>query len=346
MRYVFGLVSAFALALALMAGCSDENGGGGTGGSGGTGGTHLCEGVVCDDGEPFCTVDVCNPEDGMCVYTPVEDGTSCVDSGIEGTCLDGVCKECHIDADCNDYKDCTNSCFDGICDEPVAVQDGTPCAGGMCGSGECILEGSVLPCTEQGIRNAIAAGGGPYTFACDGPRTVVTEATIYIDNDVILDGEGNLTVDGDEDHGVFLVFRDVAAELRGFTVTKGNGCCERGEGGGISNGGTLTLTHSTVSGNFSDVGGISNGGTLTLTHSTVSGNRGGYGGGIFNYGTLTLTNSTLSGNTAVFGGAIFIGGGTGGTATLTNCTVSGNSAEDGGAFWGGGGDAHQHLGRR
>jgi hypothetical protein len=205
----------------------------------------------------------------------------------------------------------------------------------MCGGGECILEGSVLPCTEQGIRNAIAAGGGPYTFACDGPTTVVTEATIDIDNDVILDGEGSLTVDGDEDHGVFLVFRDVAAELRGFTVTKGNGCCERGEGGGISNGGTLTLTHSTVSGNFSDVGGISNGGTLTLTHSTVSGNRGGYGGGIFNYGTLTLTNSTLSGNTAVFGGAIFIGGGTGGTATLTNCTVSGNSAEDGGAFWGG-----------
>jgi hypothetical protein len=202
----------------------------------------------------------------------------------------------------------------------------------MCGSGECILEGSVLPCTEQGIRNAIAAGGGPYTFDCEGPTTVVTEATILIDNDVILDGEGNLTVDGDEDHPVFLVGDGITAELRGLTVTRGFG--GYGEFGGIYNfRGTLTLTHSTVSGNFSEVGAIYNSGTLTLTHSTVSGNRGGYAGGIHNEGTLTLTNSTLSGNTAVFGGAIFTFGG---TATLTNCTVSGNGADESGAFFGGG----------
>jgi len=38
-------------------------------------------------------------------------------------------------------------------------------------------------------------GGGPHFFACDGPTTVWTEAEIVIDNDVILDGEGELTVD-------------------------------------------------------------------------------------------------------------------------------------------------------
>ena len=54
----------------------------------------------------------------------------------------------------------------------------------------------VCPCTETGIRATIEAGGeDPYTFDCDGPHTVVTRAaTIEIDNDVILDGEGNLTV--------------------------------------------------------------------------------------------------------------------------------------------------------
>jgi len=60
----------------------------------------------------------------------------------------------------------------------------------------------VFPCTEEGIRDAIAVGGGPHPFDCDGPTTVVTEAEIVIDSDVILDGEGNLTVDGNDDHRV------------------------------------------------------------------------------------------------------------------------------------------------
>ena len=52
----------------------------------------------------------------------------------------------------------------------------------------------VFPCTEQGIRDAIAEGGGPHRFDCDGTDPVVTQAEIKIDNDVILDGEGKLTV--------------------------------------------------------------------------------------------------------------------------------------------------------
>ena len=41
MRYVFRFWFALALGLALMAGCSDENGEGGSGGTAGTGGTLL-----------------------------------------------------------------------------------------------------------------------------------------------------------------------------------------------------------------------------------------------------------------------------------------------------------------
>ena len=219
-----------------------------------------------------------------------------------------------------------------------------------------------FPCTEQGILDAIAEGGGPHTFDCDGPTTVVTDAEIVIDNDVILDGEGNLTVDGDEDDRVFSVPEGVVAELRGFLVTGGTSGFQH-DGGGINNQGTLTLTDSTVSGNTAGHGGgiwskgtltltdstvsgntatgtysqggggIWHEGTLTLTNSTVSGNTGDYGGGIVNGGTLTLIHSTVSGNTAkIPGGGIYNGG----TAMLTNSTVSGNTADSGGGIYNGG----------
>ena len=198
-----------------------------------------------------------------------------------------------------------------------------------------------FPCTEQGILDAIAEGGGPHTFDCDGPTTVVTDAEIVIDNDVILDGEGNLTVDGDEDDRVFSVPEGVVAELRGFLVTGGTSGFQH-DGGGISNQGTLALTDSTVSGNtaygsYAYGGGIGSYGTLTLINSTVSGNTAGHGGGIWSKGTLTLTDSTVSGNTAT--GTYSQGGGGiwhEGTLTLTNSTVSGNTGDYGGGIYNGG----------
>jgi hypothetical protein len=196
-----------------------------------------------------------------------------------------------------------------------------------------------VACTEQGIRDGIAAGRGPYTFDCDGPRTVVTEAEIVIHNDVILDGEGKLTVDGNQTHRVFFVSADVIAELRGMTVTGGAVPLEpiddRQEwGGGIYNEGKLTLTSCTVSGNTARAGGgIYNvGGTysyprgsLALMNSTVSDNQASNSnGGIFNHGTMTVTSSTVSGNAAYdTGGGI---ANVFGTLTLSNSTVSGNAA--------------------
>jgi hypothetical protein len=114
-------------------------------------------------------------------------------------------------------------------------------------------------------------------------------------------------------------------------------------GGGIANGGMLTLINSTVSGNraIGVGGGILNfGGTLSLTGTTVSDNRAfDSGGGIVNLdgATLTMTNCTVSGNTAdVNGGGIYNGQvnpfAEFGTVTMTNCTVSGNAAESGSAI--------------
>lgn len=122
-----------------------------------------------------------------------------------------------------------------------------------------------------------------------------------------------------------------------------------GQGGGIwNNGGTVTVSDSTFSGNSAyKGGGIHNHGALTVSSSTFSGNTGGYGGGIFNDSGLTVSGSTFSGNTARSGGGIsnygtltvsastfsgnaatISGGGifNAGTLTLRGCTVKGNTA--------------------
>jgi len=162
------------------------------------------------------------------------------------------------------------------------------------------------------------------------------QAPILIDNDVILDGEGNLTVDGSSSVNRVLPVLEIGGEgtveLRGLTVTDGSDSSKVvqkiGEiiigGGGILNQGTLTLTNSTVSGvdrPTVEGAGIKNEGTLTLMNSTVSGNTGPWAGGIANFGTLTLTNSTVSGNSGQAIGGIWNGG----TLTATNSTVSGNT---------------------
>ena len=228
------------------------------------------------------------------------------------------------------------------------------------------VHAAVFPCTEQGILDAIALGGGPHTFDCAGPTTVITSAEIVIDNDVILDGEGNLVVDGNDSHRVFRVNAGVTAGLRSLTVTKGGPVGDPGggnrSGGGISNEGVLIvessvitenraiangggihtrgatsvliMSASTVSDNSSTVnsgGGIAirDGGTAILNNTTVSGNSASSSaGGIWTYNraTLMLNNSTVSGN---FGRAK--GGGIGNNeesiAILNNTTVSDNTTQ-------------------
>jgi hypothetical protein len=166
--------------------------------------------------------------------------------------------------------------------------------GGGTGGNGATCQDHVCPCTEAGIRAAIAEGGGPFTFDCDGHQTVVTEAEIVIDNDVILDGEGNLTVDGrGQHHRVFEVAEDVTVEFHGLSIGLGFA----GDGGCIFNAGTLTLTNSTVSACTAGFGGgIFNTGTLTLANSTVSEDGATDTGGIANAGTLTLTNSLVDGD--------------------------------------------------
>lgn len=202
----------------------------------------------------------------------------------------------------------------------------------------------VFACTEQGIREAIAYGGGPNFFDCDGPTHVPTAAEIVIDNDVVLDGEGNMIVDAggggaggagfaagevapkaNGPHRVFSIPEGVTAELIGFTITGG---VTAEAGGGILNEGTFSLAASTVTGNHADIGGgIRNfeTGTLVVIDSSVIENTAlRWGGGIHSRGHADVVDTTVSGNAAELGG----GGLTNFTATMTvnGCTVADNSA--------------------
>ncbi len=111
-----------------------------------------------------------------------------------------------------------------------------------------------------------------------------------------------------------------------------------GNAGGISNGGTLTVLRSTISGNTAigtqhpliggDVGGIDNGGALTVTNSTINGNTANNDDiGIRNFdGNVAMTNSTVSGNGRDGTSDISNGGGVGaGIFGLTNSIIGGNS---------------------
>ena len=83
----------------------------------------------------------------------------------------------------------------------------------------------------------------------------------------------------------------------------------------------LTVENGSISGSG---GGIDNGGTLTITNSTLSGNSAGAGGGILNEGgaTLTITNSIVA-NTPLGGDCI-----NGGTFTFT---ANGNNLDTDGS---------------
>ena len=133
-----------------------------------------------------------------------------------------------------------------------------------------------------------------------------------------------VTISAGGNSRVFQVDSGVTASILGLTITGGSAS----NGGGLYNdGGNLTLTDCTVSGNSSsgNGGGVyTRGGTTTLIDCSISGNSAFQAGVFVANGTTVLTGCTVSGNTGSYGAGLYAGAA--GTMTLTNCTVSGNSA--------------------
>ncbi len=142
----------------------------------------------------------------------------------------------------------------------------------------------------------------------------------------------NIRRDTGGNYRIFTISSGVTATISGLTISNGN--AGTGDGGGILNNGTLTITNCHITGNTAvGGGGISNtlGNLLTLTQSTVSNNTAtgsSTGGGIASAGGTTITNSTISGNIATGSG----GGNGGGIrlsaagASITSSTITNNSA--------------------
>jgi len=247
-------------------------------------------GKECDDGGESATCDA------DCTFPQCGDGTLNVTAGEQ--CDDG---------NHNPFDGCTNDCTvcgNGVVTPPEECDDGNTSSGDGCDA-QCrrprvVGTGTPESCPETAFAAALAersvifnCGPDPVTITLTSEKTITAGTTI--------DGAGRITLSGGGAVGIFTVDASAGLELRNLTIVDGRA---EYDGGGIANGGTLTVTNSTFSGNRAgDIGGaIANGGTLTVTNSTFSGNRAVQGGGaLFNAGgTATLTNCTLSEN----GGAI------------------------------------------
>jgi hypothetical protein len=203
-------------------------------------------------------------------------------------------------------------------------------------------------CPADDLGAAINAAPIGSTLLVDGTCT----GNFYIDKDLTLSGPAVLDGGGGSLGSPFAAVLNVAAGtvvLNELTIQNGVGIF--GLGGGLWNGGQLTLNRSTVTNNHAyAVGGVFNFGQLTLNGSTVSHNTATYGGGgILNCGanpslqsvglctgsagSLILNHSIVSDNAV----ASDAGGGIQNNAqavmTLNGSTVTGNAGISGGGIF-------------
>ncbi len=196
------------------------------------------------------------------------------------------------------------------------------------------LREAVRDCPEGGVVDfAAALSGQPLSLASE---ITPAQASLRIDGSNLPAGA---TIDGGADiNRIFTVNSGKSLALLGLKLTGGNGggTLQNGNGGAIVNFGTLALTRCTLTGNTRSSGSggaiLNDGGTLTATQCTFSGNSTTNGGAIFQTtGMLTLGQCTFTGNSAINGGGGAISNQSG-NATLTHCTLAGNQATGGGAI--------------
>jgi len=179
-----------------------------------------------------------------------------------------------------------------------------------------------------GLSGTIELTGGDLVFAGGKQLTIIGP------------GASQLTISGGNKNASIDVSTGATVTLTGLSFKNSS---ETFAGAFLYNQGTLTVTHSIISGNQttsdsqSTGAGIENTSTGSLTvmytiisHNSVSGPQQGQGGGIDNGGKLTVTDSTFTNNSATSSGGIAIGGGIvntqTGTVMVTGSTFSNNSA--------------------
>ncbi|MGE4165838.1 MAG: choice-of-anchor Q domain-containing protein [Xanthobacteraceae bacterium] len=229
------------------------------------------------------------------------------------------------------------------------------------------------------LRDAIAyanvhAGGDTITFTnalsghtvrLAGLLPTITES-LAIDGDLDNNGTPDIAITGDVNNddrhaNGSTVITDIAASItanrladnvrifsstapltvEGLILTGGvDMTIAAGEGGGAIRGSSVSLSYTTVAGNFAAVngGGVYASGDVIATDSKISGNFanisiGGVistGGGFYSGGgTVFIVRSTISGNSAALGGG-FYSSHANANITVDQTTISGNEVFDGG----------------
>jgi len=163
---------------------------------------------------------------------------------------------------------------------------------------------------REAINYAEELGGAPtITFAAGLTGTITlggSELPVITGNvSIVGPGADQLTISGNSISRILEVAVGATASVSGLTFAMGSAGTS-GDGGAISNAGTLTVNSTTFDSNSANSrynlpggGGIYNDGTLTVNNSTFEGNSTvGFGGGIFNSGTLWVNSSTFHSNSA------------------------------------------------
>jgi hypothetical protein len=181
---------------------------------------------------------------------------------------------------------------------------------------EVVGAGGTYGTLQEAVDSASAGATLKVSGTCNGDTTIGKDLSIVGRGKAILDGSGS------SGHVVVIGgFTSVA--ITGLTITGGTPMFpggpdedEGGDGGGIVNDGSLTLTRSTVTGNAATEG--DKAGDSPLPSQSV-------GGGILNQGQLVLDHSTVVDNTAEEGGGIYtLGFENGASATLIAATIARN----------------------
>lgn len=224
-----------------------------------------------------------------------------------------------------------------------------------------IGDGTAASCQTQDAANALSdavAAGGVIDFNCGPEMVTIVVNTNATDQTVAVNGNGRITLDGENLRQIFYVYGSGSLTLNDLVLIDGN----FGNGGGLAIGpqasATVNRTYFISNEAATNGGAIHNQGMLTLVNSNVGSNIAtSSGGGIFNDGgDVHIISSYLISNQAVDGGAIMNNGGivtvemsalrsnvatgwggglyaSNGTLTLVNNTFSNNRANRGGGIY-------------
>src|SRR5215471_1182312 len=147
-------------------------------------------------------------------------------------------------------------------------------------SGSAATPGSLL------YEVANAASGDTIQFAANlNGHTIYTLGnSLDINKNLTIDGAGQgITVDSGGLNKAVVIEPSKVVAINGLTITGGSGS-------GVLNYGSLSLSNSTVTGNYGTSGGgiyNANTGTMTMSGDTVCNNTATDGGGVYNDGQLT-----------------------------------------------------------